>query len=88
MRLQADRVAVSGAHAPLLPATSVSARTGEVTLVAGEPGYGQAALALALGAAWCRAQGPFGSTGPTTADSCDLASPWWMCPASPSPKKA
>jgi len=48
VRLQADRVAVSGAHAPLLPATSVSARTGEVTLVAGEPGYGQAALALAL----------------------------------------
>jgi|ERR1019366_5778542 energy-coupling factor transporter ATP-binding protein EcfA2 len=49
MKLQADRVAVSGAHAPLLPATSVSARTGEVTLVAGEPGYGQVGLALALG---------------------------------------
>jgi energy-coupling factor transporter ATP-binding protein EcfA2 len=49
MRLQADCVAVSGAHAPLLLATSVTARTGEVTLVAGDPGYGQVALALALG---------------------------------------
>ena len=49
MKLQADRVAVSGAHAPLLLATSVTARTGEVTLVAGDPGYGQVALALALG---------------------------------------
>jgi ABC-type cobalamin/Fe3+-siderophores transport system ATPase subunit len=48
MNLQADRVEVSGAHAPLLPATSLSARTGEVTLVAGDPGYGQVALALAL----------------------------------------
>lgn len=49
MKLQADRVAVSGAHAPLLLATCVTARTGEVTLVAGDPGYGQVALALALG---------------------------------------
>jgi energy-coupling factor transporter ATP-binding protein EcfA2 len=49
MKLQADCVAVSGAHAPLLLATSVTARTGEVTLVAGDPGYGQVALALALG---------------------------------------
>ena len=49
MKLQADRVAVSGAHAPLLLATSVTARTGEVTLVAGDPGYGQVALALAIG---------------------------------------
>ena len=88
MKLQADCVAVSGAHAPLLLATSVTAVTGEVTLVAGDPGYGQVALALALGAPWCRAQGPSGSTGPTTPDSCDHASPWWMCPASPSPKKA
>jgi energy-coupling factor transporter ATP-binding protein EcfA2 len=49
MKLQADRVAVSGAHAPLLLATSVTAHIGEVTLVAGDPGYGQVALALALG---------------------------------------
>src|SRR5450631_1225003 len=49
MNLQADAVTVSGAHAPLLLATSVTARTGEVTLVAGDPGYGQVALALALG---------------------------------------
>jgi len=49
MKLQADCVAVSGAHAPLLLATTVTARTGEVTLVAGDPGYGQVALALALG---------------------------------------
>jgi energy-coupling factor transporter ATP-binding protein EcfA2 len=49
MKLQADCVAVSGAHGPLLLATSVCVRTGEVTLVAGDPGYGQVALALALG---------------------------------------
>ena len=49
MKLQAGAVAVSGAHAPLLLATSVTARTGEVTLVAGDPGYGQVAPALALG---------------------------------------
>lgn len=49
MRLQADGVAVSGTHAPLLLATSVTAHAGEVTLVAGDPGYGQTALALALG---------------------------------------
>jgi hypothetical protein len=49
MNLQADAVTVSGAHAPLLLATSVTAHTGEVTLVAGDPGYGQVALALALG---------------------------------------
>ena len=49
MKLQADAVTVSGAHAPLLLATSVTARTGEVTLVAGDPGYGHVALALALG---------------------------------------
>lgn len=48
MKLQADCVAVSGTHAPLLLATSVEANTGEVVLVAGDPGYGQVALALAL----------------------------------------
>jgi hypothetical protein len=48
MKLQADCVAVSGAHAPLLLATSLTASTGEVTLVAGDPGYGHVALALAL----------------------------------------
>jgi hypothetical protein len=46
MKLQASCVAVSGTHAPLLRATSVTARTGEVTLVAGDPGHGQVALAL------------------------------------------
>jgi ABC-type uncharacterized transport system ATPase component len=46
MKLQASCVAVSGTHAPLLLATSVTARTGEVTLVAGDPGHGQVALAL------------------------------------------
>jgi hypothetical protein len=49
MKLQVDCLAVSGAHAPLLLATSLTARTGEVTLVAGDPGHGQIALALALG---------------------------------------
>jgi energy-coupling factor transporter ATP-binding protein EcfA2 len=49
MKLQADSVAVSGTHAPLLLPTSMTALTGEVTLVAGDPGYGQVALALALG---------------------------------------
>lgn len=49
MKLQADGVAVAGIHAPLLLATSLTARTGQVTLVAGDPGYGQVALALALG---------------------------------------
>jgi hypothetical protein len=41
MKLQAGAVAVSGAHAPLLLATSVTARTGEVTLVAGDPDTGR-----------------------------------------------
>jgi hypothetical protein len=47
-RIQANSVAVAGTHAPLLLATSVTALTGEVTLVAGDPGYGQIALALTL----------------------------------------
>lgn len=49
MELIADRVEVAGAHAPLLLPTSLTARRGRVTLVAGDPGYGHTALALALG---------------------------------------
>jgi hypothetical protein len=49
MKLEADGVTVAGAHAPLLLPTSVTACIGEVTLVAGDPGYGNVALALALG---------------------------------------
>jgi hypothetical protein len=49
MHLIADRVAVSGPHGPLLPPTSLEAPPGRVTVVAGDPGYGHVALALALG---------------------------------------
>lgn len=49
MKVVADRAAVSGAHAPLLLPTSFEATSGETTLVAGDPGYGHVALALALG---------------------------------------
>lgn len=49
MELIADRVGVAGTHSPLLLPTSLRALPGEVTLVAGDPGYGHVALALALG---------------------------------------
>lgn len=49
MELIADHVGVPGTHGPLLLPTSLRALPGEVTLVAGDPGYGHVALALAFG---------------------------------------
>ena len=48
MHLVVEDVHVAGSHAPLLLPTSLEARSGEVTLVAGDPGYGHVALALAV----------------------------------------
>ncbi|GGM70972.1 ABC transporter ATP-binding protein [Longimycelium tulufanense] len=48
MEIQARRVGVNGAQGPLLPPTSLAARSGAVTLVSGEPGQGHTALALAV----------------------------------------
>lgn len=47
--LSAVRVSVDARPVPLLEPTSLAARTGERLLVAGEPGSGHTALALALG---------------------------------------
>jgi ABC-type Mn2+/Zn2+ transport system ATPase subunit len=44
----ADDVEVVGTHGPLLGATSLRVRDGQVLLVAGDPGSGRTALALAL----------------------------------------
>ena len=49
MTLNVHAAGVDGAHAPLLLPTSLTATSGEVTLVAGDPGYGHVALALAIG---------------------------------------
>lgn len=49
MELIADSVGVAGRRSPLLQPTSLQAPPSRVTLVAGNPGYAQAALALALG---------------------------------------
>ncbi len=49
MELIADQVAVAGVHGPLLLPTSLRATPRHVTVVAGDPGYGHVALALALG---------------------------------------
>ncbi|GAB3070104.1 hypothetical protein [Pedococcus soli] len=49
MELIADHVSIAGLHGPLLLPTSLTAGPGHVTLVAGDPGYGHVALALALG---------------------------------------
>jgi len=49
MRLTAHKASVAGVHGPLLLPTSLEAAGGEVTLVAGDPGHGHVALALALG---------------------------------------
>ena len=49
MKLNVHAAGVDGAHAPLLLPTSLTATSGEVTLVAGDPGYGHVALALAIG---------------------------------------
>lgn len=48
MEIQAERVAVDGAHGPLLRPTSLRANGGDVLLVAGEPGDGHTALGLVL----------------------------------------
>ena len=49
MELIAHAVEVAGVHAPLLLPTDVRALPRQVTIVAGDPGYGHVALALALG---------------------------------------
>lgn len=49
MEIHVQSVGVDGAHGPLLEPTSLRVRTGELVLVAGEPGTGHTALALALG---------------------------------------
>ncbi|MGZ4172564.1 MAG: hypothetical protein ACXVRN_14475 [Solirubrobacteraceae bacterium] len=49
MELVADQVGVAGTHDPLLLPTSLAAAPRQVTVVAGDPGYGHVALALALG---------------------------------------
>lgn len=46
--LTADGVSVEGRYRPMLTATDVELRTGEVRAVVGEPGHGHTALALAL----------------------------------------
>lgn len=48
MDVRADRVAVTGAHGPLLRATSLRVRPGELAVVAGDPGQGHTAFGLAL----------------------------------------
>ncbi len=48
MQLVVDEVAVAGARSPLVQPTSFTAPPARVTTVAGDPGYGQVALALAL----------------------------------------
>jgi ABC-type hemin transport system ATPase subunit len=47
--IKAQQVGVDGPHGPLLRPTSLLIRPGELILVAGEPGSGHTALALALG---------------------------------------
>ncbi|GGL38332.1 hypothetical protein H9L10_12645 [Phycicoccus endophyticus] len=48
MQLVADEVTVAGTRSPLVRPTSFTAPPARVTPVAGDPGYGQVALALAL----------------------------------------
>ncbi|MGG5257873.1 hypothetical protein [Phycicoccus avicenniae] len=48
MQLVADAVSVAGTRSPLVRPTSFTAAPSHVTPVAGDPGYGQVALALAL----------------------------------------
>ena len=57
MELIADHVSVAGPHGPLLLPTSLTAGPGRVTLVAGDPGPGHVALALALGGRVALAEG-------------------------------
>jgi len=49
VEIHVQSVGVDGAHGPLLEPTSLRVRTGELALVAGEPGTGHTAFALALG---------------------------------------
>ncbi|HTI21369.1 MAG TPA: hypothetical protein VL652_10275 [Kutzneria sp.] len=49
MEIHVQSVGIDGAHGPLLQPTSLRVRTGELALVAGEPGTGHTAFALALG---------------------------------------
>jgi energy-coupling factor transporter ATP-binding protein EcfA2 len=49
VEIHVQSVGVDGAHGPLLEPTSLRVRTGELALVAGEPGTGHTALALAMG---------------------------------------
>ncbi|AHH95983.1 hypothetical protein GCM10010174_51090 [Kutzneria viridogrisea] len=48
MEIHAQSVGVDGAHGPLLHPTSLRVREGELALVAGEPGTGHTAFALAV----------------------------------------
>ncbi|OLR94507.1 P-loop NTPase family protein [Actinokineospora bangkokensis] len=48
MRVRADRVAVTGAHGPLLRATSLEVGPGELAVVAGDPRAGHTPFALAV----------------------------------------
>lgn len=48
MKIDARDVGVDGPHGPLLLPTSIRIKTGELLLVAGDPGRGHTALALAL----------------------------------------
>lgn len=49
MRIVLDRVSVEGRRTTLLAPTSFTVSTGEVVLLAAEPGHGNTALALAVG---------------------------------------
>lgn len=49
MEITVQSVGIDGAHGPLLHPTSLRVREGELALVAGEPGTGHTAFALALG---------------------------------------
>lgn len=48
VHIHVEDVELAGSHGPLLLPTSLEARSGEVTLVAGDPGYGHVGLALAV----------------------------------------
>ncbi|EWC59921.1 hypothetical protein UO65_4781 [Actinokineospora spheciospongiae] len=48
MRVRAERVAVTGAHGPLVAATSLEVGPGQLAVVAGEPNDGHTAFGLVL----------------------------------------
>ncbi len=68
MELTAHSVSVGGLHGPLLLPTTLAAHPGHVTLVAGDPGYGHVALALALGGRVPLAQGEVSLDGDPSED--------------------